>query len=75
MVGKNQRTVFRKKRKKFFTGVRKQDLSRSESITVYELDKFARCSPAKKNCSLDKIPVMETIHLKKLNIQGLMQEE
>ena len=25
MVSKDQRTIFRKKRKKFFTGVRKQD--------------------------------------------------
>ena len=52
---KNQRTVSRKKRKKFFTGVRKQDLPRSEDTTVSELDTFAPCSPAKNNCSLDKI--------------------
>ena len=55
MMKKNQRTVFRKKRKKFFTGVRKQYLPRSEAITVSELDAFSPCSPAKKNCSLDKI--------------------
>ena len=56
MVRKNQQTVFKKKRKKFFTGVRKQDLQRrSEATTVSELDTFAPCSPAKKNCSLDKI--------------------
>ena len=35
MVRKNQQTVFKKKRKTFFTGVRKQDLQRrSEATTV-----------------------------------------
>ena len=34
MVRKNQQTAFRIKRTKFFTGVRKQDLSRSEATTV-----------------------------------------
>ena len=48
MVGKNQRTVFRKKRKKFFTGVR-EDLPRCEATAVSELDTFAPCSPDKIN--------------------------
>ena len=55
-MSKKQQIVFRKKRKKFSTGVRKQDLTpRSEATTVSELDTFAPCSPAKKNCSIDKI--------------------
>ena len=33
MVRKNQRTVFRKKRQKFFTGFRKQDLPRGSKAT------------------------------------------
>ena len=32
--GKKQRTLFREKRKKVFTGVRKQDLPRSEATTA-----------------------------------------
>ena len=57
MVKKNQQTVFRKKRKKFFIGVKKQDSCQKKvwSTTVSELDTFTPCSPAKKNCSLDKI--------------------
>ena len=51
MLRKNQRTVFTKKRKKFFTGVRE----RSQATTVSELDTFAPCYPAKKYCPLDKI--------------------
>ena len=30
-------------------------MPRSEATTVSELDTFAPCSPAKKNCSIDKI--------------------
>ena len=51
MLRENQRTVFRKTRKKFFTGVRE----RSQATTISQLDIFAPCYPAKKDCSLDKI--------------------
>ena len=57
MVRKNQQTDFRKKRKKFFTGVKKQ-VSCQEGVwstTISELDTFAPCSSTKKSCSLDKI--------------------
>ena len=56
MVRKNQQTVFRKM---FFTGVPKNRTAAKKvsevATTVSELDTFAPCSPAKKNCSLDKI--------------------
>ena len=48
MVRKNQRTVLRKKRKKFFTGFRKEECQSLNLPLFSELDTLDKCSPAKK---------------------------
>ena len=61
MVRKNQQTVFIKKRKKLFTGSKNMTGTKKKvsevATSVSGLDTFVSCSPAKKNCSLDKINV------------------
>ena len=47
---------FKKEEKEVFRWSQKTGISRSNKATIVsELDTFAPCSPAKKNCSLGKI--------------------
>ena len=54
MTGAKQRTVYRKKRKRTFGGVKKQDLP-IQSTVGNDTDTIAGSSPAKKNRSFEKI--------------------
>ena len=54
MTGTKQRTVYRKKRKRTFGRVKKQDLP-MQSTPSHDTDTIAGSSHAKKNCSFEKI--------------------
>ena len=78
MVSKNQRTFFRKKRKKFFTGVRKQDPTpptrQALKLPLFLSQIHLFHVPLPRKIVL-QTRLMGTIHLKKLEILGFMQEE
>ena len=67
MTGTKQRTVYGKKRKRIFGGVKKQD-SPMQSIPSNDTETIAGSFPAKKNCSFEKInricPLIESEMLK-----------
>ena len=76
MTGTKQRTVYRKNRKKTFGGVKKQDLT-MQSTAGNDTDTIAGSSPAKKNCSFEKInrncPLIDSemskVHTRKMKIE------
>ena len=76
MTGIKQGTVCRKKRKKTFGGVKKQDLS-MQSTASNDTDTIAGSSPAKKNGSFENMnrncPLIESemskVHTRKIKIE------
>ena len=76
MTGAKQRTVYRKKRKRTFGGVKKQDLP-IQSTAGNDTDTIAGSSPAKKNRSFEKInrncPLIDSemskVHTRKMKIE------
>ena len=76
MTGTKQRTVYRKKRKRTFGGVKKQDLT-MQSTAGNDTDTIAGSSPAKKNRSFEKInrncPLIDSemskVHTRKMKIE------
>ena len=76
MTGAKQRTVYRKKRKRTFGGVKKQDLP-MQSTESNDTDTIAGSSPAKKNRSFEKInrncPLIDSemskVHTRKMKIE------
>ena len=76
MTGTKQRTVYRKKRKRTFGGVKKQDLP-TQSTASNDTDTIAGSFPAKKNRSFEKInrncPLIDSemskVHTRKMKIE------
>ena len=76
MTGAKQRNVYRKKRKRTFGGVKKQDLP-MQSTASNNTDTIAGSSPLKKNRSFQKInrncPLIEgemsKVHTRKMKIE------
>ena len=76
MAGTKQRTFYRKKRKRTFGGVEKQDLP-MQSTACNDTDTVAGSSPVKKSRSFEKInrtcPLIESemseVHTRKMKIE------